>query len=140
MSRAQKNITAEDFVRPFPEEIRNLVYQLREMISAHFPEADEYVYSGWKLLGYKQKSGKKRVYFCFIYPSNDHVMLGLEYGVLVSDPRRILEGAGSQVRSIRLEPGNPVDSKTLLPYLHSALHVALLTREERMRRLLETDI
>src|SRR5215207_527676 len=88
---AQARPTPEQFLAPFPHEIRALADQLRQLIKQAILNTIEAVYPGWKLIGYREQDGKRSRYFCFVAPFEDRVMLGFEYGVLMTDTVGLLE-------------------------------------------------
>lgn len=75
--------------------VRRLAEAARERIRAVVPGATERLRAGWGLIGYDAPR-----YFAFIALQPDHVRIGFEWGVLLPDPRRLLEGSGSQVRYV----------------------------------------
>ncbi|WP_036218087.1 DUF1801 domain-containing protein [Calidithermus chliarophilus] len=83
-------------------EVRSLVERLRRLVRGSVPEAREKVYPVWRGIGYTHP---RAGYFCAIFPQADHVRLGFEFGVLLPDPQRLLEGTGSQVRYLSLRQG-----------------------------------
>ncbi|MDQ2996482.1 MAG: DUF1801 domain-containing protein [Chloroflexota bacterium] len=94
--------TAEQFLATFPPEKQALAEQLRHLIKQTIPNISEAVYSGWKLIGYREQDGRRGRYFCFVAPFANRVMLDFEYGVLMADAAGLLEGNGKQVRYVTL--------------------------------------
>ena len=80
-------------------EVREICDALRSLVRATAPEAKEVPYPSWHGIGYRHpQSG----YFCAIFPQEDYVKLGFEYGVLLPDPDGLLEGTGKQVRYVMI--------------------------------------
>jgi hypothetical protein len=86
--------TPDQFLATFPVEIRALADQLRVLIRRTVPNADEAIYSGWWLIGYRVRQGRRSHYFCYIASFADRVTLGFEYGVLLNNDADLLEGTG----------------------------------------------
>ena len=71
-SSPDKTATADGFLARYPDSVRALAEQLRQLVLRTVPTASEQVYPGWKALGYRDpQSG----YFCGIFPQPDHVRL-----------------------------------------------------------------
>jgi hypothetical protein len=103
--------TPEQFLATFPPEIQALAEQLRQLIKQTIPTISEAVYPGWKLIGYREQSGRRSRYFCFVAPFANRVMLGFEYGVLMADEAGLLEGNGKHVRYVTLH--SPADLRMI---------------------------
>lgn len=132
--------TPEQFLAGFPVKTRSIAQAIRELVKNQVPDVQEAVYSGWKLIGYRAKIGPRSVYFAYIAPTADEVTLGFEYGILIRDPQRLLEGDGNQVRNIRFSTMEQVEPEKIAPLINQALEVAVLTRQEKGQRFLEVTI
>jgi hypothetical protein len=65
--------------------------------------------TGWRLIGYDVPVGSRSKYFAFVAPEVEHVHLGFEYGVWMTDPEHLLRGAHLSLRKVRFvtyEPGD----------------------------------
>ena len=120
-------------------EIRSIAQALRELVRAQVPHADEAVYVGWRLIGYRADHRRRNVYFAYIAPTADHVSLGFEYGILLSDPLGLLEGDGNQVRYLRYRQLDEIRPEIIAPLIREALAIAALPKEEKQQRFLERD-
>jgi hypothetical protein len=100
--QASDRPTPDQFLAAFPAEIRALADQLRTLVTQIIPDVDEAVYTGWHLIGYRVRDGRRSRYFCFIAPFEDRVALGFEYGVLLTNDAGLLEGTGTQVRHVTI--------------------------------------
>jgi hypothetical protein len=130
----------EALLADYPPPIAAIGDQLRAVVLAACPDAIERVRTGWRLIGYDLPVGRRTRYFAFVWPEPEHMHLGFEYGVWMADPDRRLRGAHLRLRKVRFltfGPGEPVDAGELIPIVHEAARVALLTRAERMARALE---
>lgn len=94
------------------------------MVKKAVPDHIERVYPGWKLIGYRAMKGRESRYFCFIAPSEDKVVLGFEYGRMLSDPDKILEGTGSQVRQVVVRKRADIRKSEFVPLILEAAMIA----------------
>ena len=77
--------------------VRRVAGAARKRILGIVPDATEKLRRGWGLIGYSAPA-----YFAFIAPGPDEVRIGFEWGVMLPDPKRLLEGSGSQVRHVTI--------------------------------------
>jgi hypothetical protein len=130
------------FLAGYPEPIVEIADRLRAVVRRATPDAIERIRSGWALIGYDLPIGRRKRYFAFIAPERKHIHLGFEYGVWMSDPERILEGAHLKLRKVRFltfEPGEPVLQDTLVALTREAARVAALSQAERFAALLDAS-
>lgn len=118
----------DEFLASFPPQIQALAKQLRTLVKHVVPNSIERVYPGWRLIGYRAVNGRKTHYFCFIAPLSDHVRLGFEYGIELSDNRDILEGDGTQVRYVSIRQPDDIDAERLAALISEAAFVATTRR------------
>jgi hypothetical protein len=123
-----KEITPEDILADHTPEVRALVERLREIIRGTVPTAVEASYPGWHAIGYRHPGVG---YFCGIFPEMERVRLGFEFGVLLPDPHRVLEGTGKQVRYMNIAGGGEVPIEAVQQLLLTAVDLP----EERDVRL-----
>src|SRR3954447_10456726 len=114
----------EQFLATFPPEICALANQLRTLVTRTVPEVDESVYTGWRLIGYRVRDGRRSRYFCFIAPFEDRVALGFEYGVLLTNDAGLLEGTGTQVRHVTIRHVEDIGEPELAALIAEAATVA----------------
>jgi hypothetical protein len=131
--------TPEQFLAAFPPKIRAIANQLRSLVEATLPNVIEAVYPGWKLIGYRIKAEGKSHYLGFIAPLADHVGLGFEHGVLLSDPDGLLEGDGKQVRQVVIRHARDIKAAALAALITEAAQVALTPKNKLLSLLLERD-
>ena len=123
--------TPEQFLAPFPAEIRAVADQLRALIMQTIMAVDEAVYTGWRLIGYRVRDGGRSRYFCYIAPFEDRVTLGFEYGVLLSNDAGLLEGTGMQVRYVTIRELGDIRERDLTVLIAEAAAVAAIVRRGR---------
>lgn len=117
---------ANRFLDGYPPHIATIGLRLCALVRAELPEASEYVYQGWRLIGYRIPK-----YVCFIAPQEHEVRLGFEYGVSMRDPHGILEGGGTQVRYIPYRDVLQIDEEVVRAYVRESVMVANLPHELR---------
>src|SRR3990172_4455823 len=108
--KPSKGITLEDILADHTPEARALVQRLREINRETVPTAVEAAYPGWRAIGYRHPGVG---YFCGIFPKMGRVRLGFEFGVLLPDPHRVLEGSGKQVRYVHIAEGSDVSVEAI---------------------------
>jgi hypothetical protein len=129
--QASDRPTPEQFLAPFPAEIRALANQLRALVMRTVTEVDEAVYTGWRLIGYRLRDGRRSRYFCYIAPFEERVTLGFEYGVLLSNDAGLLEGTGTQVRYVTIREAEALREQELTALIAEAAAVAATVRRGR---------
>lgn len=128
------------FLAGYPEPIVEIADRLRGVVRIATPDAIERIRSGWALIGYDLPIGRRKRFFAFIAPERKHVHLGFEYGVWMSDPDGILEGAHLKLKKVRFvtfEPDDPLPEGTLVTLTREAARVATWSRAERLAALLD---
>jgi hypothetical protein len=115
----------EEFLSTFPPEIQELANELRSLVKETIPNVKEAVYSGWKLIGYHIRKGRRGAYFGFIAPFPNRVMLGFEYGIQLFDPSLRLEGDGTQVRYLTVRKKEDIEPESFRAFIAEAAQVAL---------------
>jgi cytidylate kinase len=85
-------------------EVVDLTEVLRGVVRSALPMATEKINAGWHGLGYHDPVAG---YVAGIFPGDESVKLGFEYGVALPDPEEMLEGDGTQVRYVVLDEWDP---------------------------------
>ena len=91
------------FLQPFPVEIREMAFWLREFAWKLYPETNELVYDNYNAVAFGWSLTEKQGnVFCSIAVgrSSHNVHFGFYFGNELSDPGRILLGNGNQYRYI----------------------------------------
>ena len=124
-SQANKNhITAEDIVANHSPEVRRLVERLRTLITETVPPATEHPYPVWHSIGYRHP---QQGYFCGIFPQQDQVKVGFEYGLLLPDPEGLLQGSGKRVRYMHVLNLGELKEDALKALLLAAINLPKLS-------------
>jgi hypothetical protein len=118
-------MTPAEFLRGYPKNLVDIVERLRDLVRSTFPDASEKVYTGWKLLGYRLPDGKKGRYFCCVVPQKkeNDVLLGFQYGIVMHDPKHLMEGKGTQVRFVRVKAKEQYTDSDLVWLIEEAARV-----------------
>lgn len=122
---ANSGISPSEFLKRYPEDLREISERLRDLVRSAFPSATEKVYTGWKLLGYRLPLGNKSRFFCCIVPQRNDVLLGFVYGIAMQDHKNMLEGKGTQLRFVRMLRVDQYTDDDLIPLIEQAARVAL---------------
>src|SRR5687767_6850897 len=109
----------EAFVTSHPPALRPLMVAARARIKALVPTATEAVRVGWGLLGFSAPR-----YFAFVVAAQGEVRIGFEHGILLDDEWGLLEGTGTQVRSIRLRRIEDLEREGIAPLITQAADLA----------------
>ena len=117
-SKSKIVVSVESILADHQPEIRELVEHLRVVIRRTVPEATETAHAVWHSIGYTHPRGG---YFCGIFPLRERIDLAFEFGVLLSDPDRLLEGNGKQVRYLRYRKTGDIDEAVLVRFLKAAI-------------------
>jgi hypothetical protein len=139
---AMETIPPEALLAAYPPPMRAIAESLRAIVCRAVPDAVERVRPGWRLIGYDVPAGPRRLtYFCYVAPEVEHVHLGFEYGAFMSDPDRILLGAGvtRKVRWLTFRTGDPIDEPQLVELVREGARVALASPAERLAVALDRD-
>ncbi len=123
--RKRKPPSVQAYVAAFPKPIQTITGKLRRIIKRLVPHHVEAVYPGWKLIGYRVTHGRINAYFGFLALFDDRVILGFEYGTMISDPDKKLEGKGTQVRQLTFRRSSDINETAVAPFILEAASIAL---------------
>jgi len=117
-SASEGDLTPDHILTGHTPDVRQICETLRSLVRAAVPEAREIAYPSWHGIGYRHpQSG----YFCAIFPQQDYVKLGFEFGVLLPDPNGLLEGDGKQVRYVMIHRMVDIDSGAIRELILAAI-------------------
>ncbi len=128
-------ITPDEFIEKYPPPHRELVNHLRALIRATVPKAVEGVNVGWGLLAYRIPVGKRLAYWGWIGADGDHAHLGFEYGILLNDPKKLLEGTGTQVRYLTIRRVRDLRKRDFAALIRQAVEIASRSDKRALLKL-----
>ncbi|HSS21083.1 MAG TPA: DUF1801 domain-containing protein [Pyrinomonadaceae bacterium] len=124
------------FLKPFDHAIQELALELRALLLEEIAPCHENIYDAYSALAIGYGSSEHlsdNVFHIAVY--KDHVNLGFNQGASLDDPKNILEGAGSQIRHIKIWRTDDLERPELRSYIRRARRVAL----DDARKLGETS-
>jgi hypothetical protein len=137
-------VPPEAFLASLPPPLAEIAQRLRRIVHETLPDVEERVRPGWGLIGYDLVTGRRSVYFAWIWPepADLHVHLGFVHGVLMDDPEGVLQGQGTTVnaRWLTYQPGDRIDDRRVPVLLREAERHALLPGGVRRAALLERRV
>ena len=131
MKRMKSTLPVDKYLQRFPLNIRDIVNLLRSRMKEAEASMIERVYPGWNVIGYRAPVQRSSVYVGFIAPYENRVVIGFEYGMLLSDPHKVLEGSGKQVRWITFRSKKVTKRSILMPLILEAVSIAKEGRSHR---------
>ena len=122
------------FIGKFAPKHQALIRALRKALRRRYPTAHELVYDNYNffVIGYCPTERPSDCIFSIAAASNG-VGLCLLHGAKLPDPKKILSGAGKQVRFIRLESATVLDRPEVEALLSAAVAHARAPLESRGR-------
>jgi hypothetical protein len=113
-------ITVEELLQSHNPEIRAVVAGLQKLIMEMVPNAAETANPGWHSISYRHP---EQGYFCVLFPTQDHVILVFEFGILLPDPNGVLVGDGKQVRNVILYSPDEIPAESIQQLLIEAINL-----------------
>jgi hypothetical protein len=131
--KATDTIPPEALLADHSPEHRAVAHKLRDLVLDTVPEAIEGVRQGWGLIGYDVPIGRRTRFFAWIWLQPEHVHLGFQNGVLMTDPGSLLQGRGitKQVRWLTMDRLDDIPPEAP-ELIREAVRVAALSRAERV--------
>jgi hypothetical protein len=93
----------EKFLQTTAEHLREIVFELRNLIASAAPDAAEVVRWGGLSYFHEGRGGILRAGICQIGIQEDHVRLEFIHGVFFDDPRHLLIGDQKYKRYVKIE-------------------------------------
>ena len=85
-----------------PPEVQALAQAARALLADVMPGITEVPWARQKIAGYGVGPKKMSQHFCYIAPFKKHLNLGFMYGAHLPDPQNLLEGAGADLRHVKI--------------------------------------
>src|SRR5882672_7388794 len=95
-----------NFLKPFPEDVKDIVWWLRDFVWALYPKTNELIYDNYNALAFGWSPTDRQGHvFCSIalYRNSRNVHFGFYWGAEIADPEKILLGKGNQYRYIQVK-------------------------------------
>ena len=132
MSKTDTKVLVK-FLKPFPSEVQEITKWLRDFVWATCPDCNELIYDNYNALaiGFGLSDRASDV-FCSIAVYSKYVNFGFLRGHEISDPDKLLKGAGKMYRYITIKEQKDLPKayiKKLL--LESAINATSRLKEER---------
>ena len=124
-------IPPEALLEGLPEPMPELAQRLRVLVRGAEPDAVERVRPGWRVIGYDMPVGGRQLrFFAWIWAQPEHVHLGFPRGVLLADPKGLLDGDGvtKQARWLTVRQAAHVDVEAFEALVHAAAALAVVPR------------
>jgi hypothetical protein len=111
------------FLEPYDLVIQKLALEVRSYLLIIEPSATETIYDAYNAVatGYSF-TGRLKECYCHVAVYAKHVNLGFNRGADLDDPKKILQGAGSQVRHITIRDKSDLAG----PYLKRLVKAAIV--------------
>lgn len=129
-------MTPDEFVKKFSPPQQELVNALRALVKKTLPNVIEGVNAGWGLLAYRIPVGSKSAYWGWIGADGDHAHLGFEYGILLSDPKKLLQGEPlHQVRFLTIRNTREIRKRDFARLMREASALAQMKNKRALLKL-----
>ncbi len=118
----------DDFLVPFPPEVRELALVTRSFVLKIVPKLEERADIKGRIIGYSY--GPKYIdMVCMIMPTKAGVNLGIAYAMKLPDPKKLLTGTGKLHRHVKLKGPSDLKSPALKSLLKAASAAAIVRGE-----------
>jgi hypothetical protein len=109
-----------DLLKTYDRGIQELTLGLRELVLEEMAPCCEYIVEVYIVSILYGPTHRMKDAICYIGVIKDHVNLGFPRGSELSDPERILEGTGKQMRHIKIRNMSDLDRPAIRAYLQEA--------------------
>ena len=113
-----------EFLAPYSRGVQEITFAVRELVLEEVAPCCEYILEVYVVSLIYGKTQRMKDSICYIAVSTDHVNLGFHRGTDLSDPNRILEGTGKQMRHIKIRSISDLERPALRAYLREACESA----------------
>lgn len=109
-----------DLLKLYSRGIQELALALRELVIEEMAPCHEYILEVYIVALRYGPSHKMKDSICYIGVMKNHINLGFLRGTELSDPQRILEGTGKQMRHIKIRNMSDLFRPAIRTYLQEA--------------------
>ncbi len=125
--------TFQELIELTNEDLRPIVIRLKELIINLHPEAVEVVRLGERAATFGLGPKKMSEGYAYVLPYKNWVNLGFYKGAVLQDPKGLLEGAGKNLRHIKIHSLSDIE----LPEIKALLLVAYEERKEALTHIMQ---
>ena len=114
-----------EFLQPYDREVQKLALDLRQLVLEEMAPCHENIYDAYSAvaIGYGPTDRlRDGVFHIAVYAKG--VNLGFNQGATLADPDGILEGAGKQIRHIKIRSRSDIERPEIRVYVRRALETA----------------
>ncbi|HEY0744387.1 MAG TPA: DUF1801 domain-containing protein [Chryseosolibacter sp.] len=105
--------------------IQKLMVGARKLIFDIYPETVEVPWVTQKTIGFGIGPKKMSEHFCWIGCYKNHIVLGFNYGSLLTDSGKILEGTGKLFRHYKIKEANQLKNASLKDLISEAVEMVI---------------
>jgi len=127
--------TPEQFLSAYPPHLQELANLLRGLVKQTLPKVIETVNTSWGLLGYRVPVGKRTANWGYIGVDGDHAHLYFAYGIMLMDPKHLLEGKGKKVRYLTIRRAQDIRKRDLTALILEASSIAEMKNKGALLKL-----
>ena len=109
-----------DLLKPYEPGIQELTIALRQLVLQELAPCCEYIVEVYIVSILYGPTHRMKDGICYIGVIKDHLNLGFIRGSSLTDPQRILEGTGKQMRHIKIRNLEDLERPAIRAYLQEA--------------------
>jgi hypothetical protein len=106
-------------LKKYSPDVQDLALQARELVLKIVPNAQEKVYMGWNGIHFSTGGGMSAT-FCAISPQKTRINLYFTQGTHLPDPSGLLEGAGKNMRHVKIDNAKLLKSRAVKALIKAA--------------------
>lgn len=119
------------FLKPFPGNVKETTFWLREFVWNLYPDANELIYDNCNALAIGfSLTDKVGDVFCSIAVYSKHINFGFNRGSEIADPENILKGEGSLYRHLTISEKSDLPKTYITKLLKNARKNAVSKMKE----------
>lgn len=111
----------EDAMAGANDLVMAIVIRLRQLILDVYPDAIELPWPKQHIASYGVGPKKMTEHFCYIRVQRNYANLGFYYGAHLSDPEKLLEGTGNNLRHIKIKAVDDVERPAIRQMIEQSL-------------------
>jgi len=127
-----------DLLKTYDRGVQELTIAVRELVLEEMAPCCEYILEVYIVVLHYGPTPRMKDAICYIGVIKDHVNLGFLQGSELADPERILEGAGKQMRHIKIRQMSDLLRPAIRAYLREACERAGHDVTNKRERIVST--